>query len=69
MLDLIDTKGKKDIKSITKITSNTVFLDMEMPDYNVTTFSMDFKDAIYKGRSDSRDDSPGREIFQGKAAL
>ena len=39
MLDLIDTKGKKDIKSM-----NT-------------------------GRSDSRDDSPGREIFQGKAAL
>lgn len=41
--------SKKDIKSITKITSNTVFLDMEMPDYNVTTFSMDFKDAICKG--------------------
>ena len=39
MLDLIDTKGKKDIKSMT----------LE--------------------EVDSRDDSPGREIFQGKAAL
>ena len=39
MLDLIDTKGKKDIKSMT----------LE----EVT----------------AADDSPGREIFQGKAAL
>lgn len=39
--------SKKEVNNLMKITSNIVFLDMPVDEYNVTTFSLDFKKAVY----------------------
>lgn len=39
--------SKKEIDSLLKITKNIIFLDMPVDEYDVTTFSLDFKKAVY----------------------
>lgn len=39
--------SKKEVSSLMGITSNIVFLDMTVEEYAVTTFSLDFKRAVY----------------------
>lgn len=39
--------SKKEVNSLMKITPNIVFLDMPVDEYAVTTFSLDFKKAVY----------------------
>lgn len=39
--------SKKEVNCLMEITSNIVFLDMTVEEYAVTTFSLDFKRAVY----------------------
>lgn len=39
--------SKKEVNSLIKITPNIIFLDMPVEEYDVTTFSLDFKKAVY----------------------
>lgn len=39
--------SKKEIDILMKITNNIIILDMPVDDYDVTTFSLDFKKAVY----------------------
>lgn len=36
-----------EVKKLIKVSKNIVFLDMEVEEYSVTTFSLDFKKAVY----------------------
>ncbi len=38
--------SENEIKKLMKVTENIVFLDMPISDYSVTTFTLDFKDAV-----------------------
>lgn len=38
--------GSKEIKTLCNVSKNIVFLDMPIEDYSVTTFSLDFKQAV-----------------------
>lgn len=39
--------SKKEVNNLMKITPNIIFLDMPVDEYAVTTFSLDFKKAVY----------------------
>ena len=39
--------SKKEVKSLMELTENVIFLDMTLEEYAVTTFSMDFRGAVY----------------------
>ena len=39
--------SSSDVSRLMKISENIVFLDMEIEEYSVTTFSLDFKKAVY----------------------
>lgn len=57
--------SKSEVQQFINICSNIVFLDMPVPDFNITSLSMDFKSAVYTALDHLRDLGHSKIAFLG----